>query len=135
MRIVAPAYMGRKIVVGIDSIIIMLIVGAIAGWLAGQIVRGFGFGQSHPALLHKIRQIGGSFTQAYESHRLIVGLRFPSHRFGVGLAEGFGAGEDMVGDFGEPPQDRARVTDVAIVHFKLILSTCSSLPRPAVLRV
>ena len=30
--------------VGIDSIVIMLIVGAIAGWLAGQIVRGFGFG-------------------------------------------------------------------------------------------
>ena len=30
--------------VGIESIIIMLIVGAIAGWLAGQIVRGFGFG-------------------------------------------------------------------------------------------
>ena len=30
--------------VGIDSIIIMLIVGAIAGWLAGQIMRGFGFG-------------------------------------------------------------------------------------------
>jgi uncharacterized membrane protein YeaQ/YmgE (transglycosylase-associated protein family) len=31
-------------VIGVDSIIIMLIVGAIAGWLAGQIVRGFGFG-------------------------------------------------------------------------------------------
>ena len=30
--------------IGIDSIIIMIIVGAIAGWLAGQIVRGFGFG-------------------------------------------------------------------------------------------
>ena len=30
--------------VGIDSIILMLIVGAIAGWLDGQIVRGFGFG-------------------------------------------------------------------------------------------
>lgn len=30
--------------IGIDSIIIMLIVGAVAGWLAGQIVRGFGFG-------------------------------------------------------------------------------------------
>ena len=30
--------------VGIESIIIMVIVGAIAGWLAGQIVRGFGFG-------------------------------------------------------------------------------------------
>jgi uncharacterized membrane protein YeaQ/YmgE (transglycosylase-associated protein family) len=35
---------GEDIVVGIESIIIMLIVGAIAGWLAGQIVRGFGFG-------------------------------------------------------------------------------------------
>jgi uncharacterized membrane protein YeaQ/YmgE (transglycosylase-associated protein family) len=31
-------------VVGIESIIIMLVVGAIAGWLAGNIVRGFGFG-------------------------------------------------------------------------------------------
>ena len=30
--------------VGIESVIIMIIVGAIAGWLAGQIVRGFGFG-------------------------------------------------------------------------------------------
>ncbi len=30
--------------IGIDSIIIMLIVGAIAGWLAGLIVQGFGFG-------------------------------------------------------------------------------------------
>lgn len=39
-----PDRVGEDIVVGIDSIIIMLIVGAIAGWLAGQIVRGFGFG-------------------------------------------------------------------------------------------
>src|SRR5947209_7997417 len=39
-----PAARGRDTGVGIDSIIIMLIVGAIAGWLAGQIVRGFGFG-------------------------------------------------------------------------------------------
>ena len=30
--------------VGVESIIIMIIVGAIAGWLAGLIVRGFGFG-------------------------------------------------------------------------------------------
>ena len=27
-----------------QALIILLIVGAIAGWLAGQIVRGFGFG-------------------------------------------------------------------------------------------
>jgi len=31
-------------VVGVESIIIMIVVGAIAGWLAGKIVRGFGFG-------------------------------------------------------------------------------------------
>jgi uncharacterized membrane protein YeaQ/YmgE (transglycosylase-associated protein family) len=35
---------GEDSVIGIDSIIIMLIVGAIAGWLAGLIVQGFGFG-------------------------------------------------------------------------------------------
>jgi uncharacterized membrane protein YeaQ/YmgE (transglycosylase-associated protein family) len=29
---------------GIDSILVWLLVGAIAGWLAGLIVRGFGFG-------------------------------------------------------------------------------------------
>jgi uncharacterized membrane protein YeaQ/YmgE (transglycosylase-associated protein family) len=29
---------------GIEAIIIWLIVGAIAGWLAGQIVKGIGFG-------------------------------------------------------------------------------------------
>jgi uncharacterized membrane protein YeaQ/YmgE (transglycosylase-associated protein family) len=31
-------------VIGVESIIIMIIVGAIAGWLAGKIVRGAGFG-------------------------------------------------------------------------------------------
>lgn len=29
---------------GIQSVIVMLIVGAIAGWLAGVIVKGYGFG-------------------------------------------------------------------------------------------
>ncbi len=29
---------------GIESLIVFLIVGAIAGWLAGLIVKGFGFG-------------------------------------------------------------------------------------------
>lgn len=29
---------------GLESILILLIVGAIAGWLAGQIVSGYGFG-------------------------------------------------------------------------------------------
>jgi len=31
-------------VIGVDSIIVMIVVGAIAGWLAGQIMRGFGYG-------------------------------------------------------------------------------------------
>ena len=43
-RATRPSRQGEETVIGIDSIIIMLIVGAIAGWLAGQIVRGFGFG-------------------------------------------------------------------------------------------
>jgi len=29
---------------GLDSLIIMLIIGAAAGWLAGQIVKGYGYG-------------------------------------------------------------------------------------------
>ena len=39
-----PSRQGEDTVIGVDSLIIMLVVGAIAGWLAGQIVRGFGFG-------------------------------------------------------------------------------------------
>src|SRR5437588_10674225 len=35
---------GGAVMVGIESIIIMIIVGAIAGWLAGKIVQGAGFG-------------------------------------------------------------------------------------------
>jgi uncharacterized membrane protein YeaQ/YmgE (transglycosylase-associated protein family) len=31
-------------VLGVDSLIVMLVIGGIAGWLAGKIVRGFGFG-------------------------------------------------------------------------------------------
>ncbi|MCA0277136.1 MAG: GlsB/YeaQ/YmgE family stress response membrane protein [Proteobacteria bacterium] len=29
---------------GIESLIIFLIIGAVAGWLAGQLVKGYGFG-------------------------------------------------------------------------------------------
>ena len=29
---------------GIESLIIFIIIGAIAGWLAGQLVKGYGFG-------------------------------------------------------------------------------------------
>lgn len=30
--------------IDLQSLIILLVIGAIAGWLAGQIVKGFGFG-------------------------------------------------------------------------------------------
>ncbi len=40
---VAPAQIGDT-KMGIESIIVWLIVGAIAGWLAGLIVAGYGFG-------------------------------------------------------------------------------------------
>ena len=39
-----PAYSQGERPIGIDSIIVWLIVGAIAGWLAGLIVKGGGFG-------------------------------------------------------------------------------------------
>ena len=29
---------------GIESLIVFIIVGAVAGWLAGQLVKGYGFG-------------------------------------------------------------------------------------------
>ena len=29
---------------GIESLLVFLLVGAVAGWLAGQIVKGYGFG-------------------------------------------------------------------------------------------
>jgi uncharacterized membrane protein YeaQ/YmgE (transglycosylase-associated protein family) len=34
----------QEVHMGIESLLIFLLVGAIAGWLAGQIVKGYGFG-------------------------------------------------------------------------------------------
>ena len=58
---------------GIQSILIIVIIGAIAGWLAGQIVKGFGFG----LLGNIVVGILGAF---------VAGLIFPV----IGL--GFGGG-------------------------------------------
>jgi uncharacterized membrane protein YeaQ/YmgE (transglycosylase-associated protein family) len=43
-RCVALGDIEEEAAVGIESLIIFLIVGAVAGWLAGQIVKGHGFG-------------------------------------------------------------------------------------------
>ena len=56
---------------GIESIIVFLIVGAIAGWLAGVIVKGFGFG----LLGNIVVGIVGAF---------FAGWLFPQLGWGVG---------------------------------------------------
>jgi uncharacterized membrane protein YeaQ/YmgE (transglycosylase-associated protein family) len=58
---------------GIESLIVFLIVGAVAGWLAGLIVKGYGFG----ILGNIVVGIVGAF---------VAGLIFPA----VGLSLGGG---------------------------------------------
>ena len=56
---------------GIESLLVMLIVGAVAGWLAGRIVAGYGFG----ALGNIVVGIVGAF---------VAGLILPRLGFTVG---------------------------------------------------
>jgi uncharacterized membrane protein YeaQ/YmgE (transglycosylase-associated protein family) len=58
---------------GIESLIVWLIVGAIAGWLAGIVVKGYGFG----LIGNIVVGIVGAF---------IAGWLFP--RLGISLATG-----------------------------------------------
>ena len=66
---------GRRVregtALGIESLLVFLIVGAIAGWLAGLIVKGFGFG----LLGNIVVGIVGA---------LIAGLIFPTLGFALG---------------------------------------------------
>lgn len=56
---------------GIESLVVFIIVGAIAGWLAGLIVKGFGFG----LLGNIVVGIVGAF---------IAGLLFPAIGISIG---------------------------------------------------
>lgn len=58
---------------GIESLIVFIIIGAIAGWLAGQLVKGFGFGL--------IGNIAVGIVGAF-----IAGWLFP--RIGIGVGGG-----------------------------------------------
>lgn len=58
---------------GIEALLIILLIGAIAGWLAGLIVKGYGFG----LLGNIVVGIVGA---------LIAGFLFP--RLGFGLGDG-----------------------------------------------
>lgn len=57
--------------IGIESLLIFLVIGAVAGWLAGQIVSGYGFG----VVGNIIVGIIGAF---------LAGLIFPRIGFMVG---------------------------------------------------
>jgi len=54
------------------DLIIFLLIGAIAGWLAGQIVRGYGFG----LIVNIVVGIVGAFIAGWLFPRLGVGLPF-----------------------------------------------------------
>ncbi|MFN7224951.1 MAG: GlsB/YeaQ/YmgE family stress response membrane protein [Paracoccaceae bacterium] len=56
---------------GIEALLIMLLIGAIAGWLAGQIVKGYGFG----LLGNIVVGIVGA---------VVAGFLFPRMGFGLG---------------------------------------------------
>jgi uncharacterized membrane protein YeaQ/YmgE (transglycosylase-associated protein family) len=58
---------------GIESLIVFIIIGAIAGWLAGLLVKGFGFG----LLGNIVVGIVGAF---------VAGLLFPA--IGISLGSG-----------------------------------------------
>lgn len=59
---------------GIESLLIFLLIGALAGWLAGVVVAGYGFG----LIGNIVVGIVGAF---------VAGLIFP--RFGLVLGAGF----------------------------------------------
>ena len=58
---------------GIESLVVLLLVGAVAGWLAGQIMKGYGFG----LIGNIVVGIVGAF---------VAGLVFPA--IGVSLGSG-----------------------------------------------
>lgn len=55
---------------GIESLIVFLIVGAVAGWLAGLIVQGFGFG----LLGNIVVGIVGAFIAGFILPQLGIGV-------------------------------------------------------------
>lgn len=55
---------------GIESVIVLLLVGAVAGWLAGKIVSGFGFG----LVGNIVVGILGAFIASWILPRLGIGV-------------------------------------------------------------
>lgn len=55
---------------GIESIIVLLLVGAVAGWLAGKIVSGYGYG----LIGNVVVGILGAFIASWVLPRLGIGV-------------------------------------------------------------
>ena len=55
---------------GIESLLVFLLVGAVAGWLAGQIVKGYGFGLPGNIVVG----IVGAFVAGFLLPRLNLGV-------------------------------------------------------------
>jgi uncharacterized membrane protein YeaQ/YmgE (transglycosylase-associated protein family) len=55
---------------GIESVIVLLLVGAVAGWLAGKIVSGFGFGLVGNIVVGTL----GAFIASWILPRLGIGI-------------------------------------------------------------
>ena len=63
----------EKVAMGIESLLVLLLVGAVAGWLAGHIMKGYGFG----LIGNIVVGVVGAF---------IAGLVFPA--IGVSIGSG-----------------------------------------------
>lgn len=72
---------------GVESILVMLLVGAIAGWLAGQIVKGYGYG----LLGNIVVGIVGAFVAGLILPRLGLGGAFGPGILGSIVFATFGA--------------------------------------------
>ena len=71
-------------------------------------IGGFGLGQTHPAFVDQIGEVGRAFAQPGEALRFGVSLFLQSLRISVRFVERLRAGHDEVGDLGQPAQHRTR---------------------------
>jgi len=60
----------REDIMGVESLVVWLIVGAIAGWLAGLVVKGYGFG----LIGNIVVGIVGAFIAGFLLPKLGIGL-------------------------------------------------------------
>ena len=84
-----------------ESLLIILVVGLIAGWLAGQIVQGTGFGIVGDLLIGIVGALIGSWLLP---------------QFGIRLGSGIVAGSDEIYDIKLSGAGSARHADVQIAN-------------------